>query len=567
MAEKLNIDDLIAKEKAALQQDIDEGSLGALKRGAGLATRAAGPTIAGATAGAAMGAPFAGIGAIPGAIAGAAAANLALPISDLFVSGYNYLTGSNQPVPSQAVENIMTASGLPQPATPTERLMQTATRSSLETLTGAKAAKQASQILAPVAPQTTGQRVLGVLAEQPGAQTTAATLGATASQGAEEVGAPSSVSMPLGMLAGSVPYLARPQNLFPKMGSEVYDANVKTLKDFNIPLTPAQELGNVGARLTESAMKFLPTSATTVAKAEDQQMRAFTKKILGFAGIDSDIATPDVLVKARQDFGKRYDALEAKTSLKGDGQLFDDLLSVERNYVDGFPDAVKPGYKKKIDEILNYAAGVKTAEGKTYHRLQSELSEQIAKASASTDPSYSYYREAMTKLQEALANAMERSSPKDMKGQWSKLNKEYAIFSRVEDAMARVGQEKLNTGFIPPRHIASVQRARDTTAYVESRDPFTTLVRAGEALLPDPIPNSGTAPRSFYQDLLTGGKRGGPGLAGLGVAKAAGYSLLDPTLSLGVPYLTSKAWYAKPQSKEFQGLLAAQAARGASEPQ
>lgn len=567
MAEKPNIDELIAKERETLQGKIESGSLGALKRGAGLATRAAAPTALGATIGGGIGALFGGIGAVPGAMAGAAAANLALPISDLAVSGYNYLTGGNQPVPSQAMENIMTSAGLPAPASPTERLMQTATRSSFEALSGAGAAKQALKTLAPVTPQTTGQRVLGILGSEPGAQATSATLSSAATQAAQESGAPAAVSLPLGVIAGTAPYVARPQNIFPKMGGDIRAQNVKILQEAGIPTTPGQELGNTAAQTVESVMKYLPTSAPTVAKAEDQQMRAFTKKILGFAGIESDIATPEVLTKARQDFGKRYDALEAQTSLKGDGQLFDDLLSIERNYVDGFPDSIKGTYKKKMDEVLKYAAGEKSAEGKTYHRLQSELSEQIAKAAASPDPSFSYYGEAMSKLQDALANAMQRSSPKELKDAWSNLNKQYAIFSRVEDAMARAGQEKLNTGFIPPRQIASVQKFRNPTAYVEARDDFSKLIRAGEAILPDPIPNSGTAQRSFYQDLLTGGKRGAPALAAGGAAQAAGISLLDPALSLAVPYVASKAWYAPRKPTEFQGLLAAQAVRGSNQAQ
>jgi len=83
MADRVNLNDLIAKEREKLQQRVDRGAFENIQRGAGLATRALGPVAAGAALGAAAGAPFAGIGAIPGALAGATSAALAQPLSDV----------------------------------------------------------------------------------------------------------------------------------------------------------------------------------------------------------------------------------------------------------------------------------------------------------------------------------------------------------------------------------------------------------------------------------------------------------------------------------------------------
>ena len=329
-------------------------------------------------------------------------------------------------------------------------------------------------------------------------------------------------------------------------------------------MTPGQELGNPSAQVFESVMRYLPTSAPTVAKAEDTQMRAWTRNLLKQAGIESDIATPEVLTKGRQDFRKTYDSLEKRTPQpSNDPQLFDDLLNIEKNYVVGFPDTIKPVYKARVDEVLKYATGEKTGDGKTYHRLQSELSEEIARASRSTDPSAGYFLEAMKGLQGALANAMERAAPEGLKEEWRDVNRKYAIFSRIEDTMARAGQDKLNTGFIPPQQIAAVERVRNPRAFVEGGDPFTDLVRAGAAVLPDPVPNSGTAQRTFAQDILTGGKRGAPVAAAGGAANVAGVAAIDPLLSLGIPYFVAKQWYAPRLSPEMQGILGIQSLGGA----
>lgn len=559
MADKIDYDELIAKERAALQQKIDRGLVGqatdALARGTGLATRALGPIIAGGAAGAAMGAPIGGVGAIPGAIAGATAAGLAEPLSDLAVSAYNYFAGKDQPLPSQAMQQGMTQMGLPVPETASERLASTALRAGVDTMTGARAAGMIADAL-PQASQV-ARPVMQTLASAPTAQTAASTLAGATTQGALEAGAPAALALPAGVVAGSLPFLARPGNFFPNTGGEIRAGNVRTLREAGIPITPGQELGNPAAQVTESVMRYLPTSAPTVARVEDQQMRAFTRNIMKQAGIESDIATPEVLNKARQDFGKRYDALEAKTQMKGDGDLFNDLLQIEQNYVVGFPDQIKPTYKARVDEVLKYAAGEKVADGKTYHRLQSQLSEEIARANRSTEPWAAYYGEAMSGLQNALAKAMERSAPEGLRDQWKDLNRQYAIFSRIEDTMGRAGQEKLNTGFIPPQQIGAVERGRNQRQWAEGGNPFTDFVRAGAAVLPDPVPNSGTAQRSFVQDLLTGGKRGVPAAGGVAASNAMGMTAIDPMMSLAIPYAVSKAWYAPRMAPEVQGLLAA----------
>jgi hypothetical protein len=273
-----------------------------------------------------------------------------------------------------------------------------------------------------------------------------------------------------------------------------------------------------------------------------------------------------VLTNARRNFGREYNALERQTNIRGDDQLFDDLGRVEGNYIQGFPDTIKSVWNARRDEVLRFATGERTGEGRTYHRLQSELSEEIAKASRSTEATSGHYAQALEGLQQALAGAMERStnSP-ELRDAWQNLNQRYAIFSRVEDTMARAGNEKLNTGFIPPQQLASVVSVRDKTRWAEGQDDFTNLVRAGAAIIPNPVPNSGTAQRSFYQDLLTGGKRGAPAAAAAGTAQGLGVAAIEPITALGLPYLASRAWYAQPYSREVTGLLGGQAVRGAQE--
>ena len=123
-------------------------------------------------------------------------------------------------------------------------------------------------------------------------------------------------------------------------------------------------------------------------------------------------------------------------------------------------------------------------------------------------------------------------------------------------------QMTLNTGFVNPRKIGNIQmklRADEWTQGDEAADSFTNLVKAGAALIPDPIPNSGTAQRMLAQDILQGGRQmfsspAGPvvgaaqGVAGVGSMGAAA-TALDPITAITVPYLASQFWYGNaPQS-------------------
>ena len=533
-----------------------------LERGAGLAARALGPLGAGMAAGALAGAPIGGVGAIPGALAGGAAAVLARPISDAAVAIYNRMTGQNRPLPSQAIENVMTRAGLPQPETPSERLASTALQVSAETLTGAGAARGVSQALSPLT-SPVAKPVAETLAAAPGMQTAASTIGATTTQAGLEAGLPPAVALPVGMAAGMLPSF-RPGSLFSNVGGDVRAANVRALNEAGIPTTPGQVSGNPAAQTFESVMKYLPTSAPTVARVEDQQMRAFTRNVLRQAGIESDVATPEVLSKARQSFRNEYNTLEKATPLRGDQQLFNDLAAIEQGYVRGFQE-VAPAWERMRDTVLDYASG-KKGDGVDYHRLQSRISEEIARASRSDAPSAGYWTSALQGLQKALGDAMERSagSP-DLRNAWADVNRRYAIFSRVEDTMARAGQDKLNTGFIPPQQLAAVERVRNPQRWAEGGDPFTDFVRSGAAVLPDPIPNSGTAQRSFAQDLLTGSKRGLPVAAAGGAAQTFGLAAIDPIMSLVLPAYVSRQWYGRPIMADMQGLLGLQALRGGLE--
>ena len=566
-----------------------------LQRMSGLATRALGPIGAGMTAGAIAGAPMAGVGAIPGALAGGTAAALAGPVSDLMVGGYRaardyFFPDANrpqQPLPSQAVENLMTAAGLPVPETPGERMMSTGLRAAGEAATGAGLARTIAQSL-PATSQM-ARPIAEMFATAPGAQTVASGLSGTATQAGIEAGLPPLAALPIGVAAGSLPFFARPQSLFPARGGEVREENIRRLTESGIPLSPGQVLGNPSAQTFESVMKYLPTSAPTVVRFEDDQMRAWTKAVNKNFGLDSDIATPEVLSNYSRQWGARADALEQATVLRPDTTFSKEVNDMRSQYLRGLDESKYKAFDSELKRVEDFIAARSQGaqiSGENYRVINGELRFASESAKRSDDPAVREYGKAMDKLRQSFQGLLERSStqapptgvpqiagqqapaPRNLAQEWKDLDREYAIFSRVREAMGNAtGKDKLNTGFIPPTALAQTQRAyMGPDRYSTSSDPFTQLVRAGEALIPNPVANSGTAQRSFAQNVLTGGRLlSTTGEGRLGSLAQGGAAMLEPVASAAIPYFAAKQWYAPPISPQLRGILGMQSLYGGTE--
>lgn len=174
------IKDRVAAARAQRDQEQPETTLSGV---AGAATRGLGPIAAGAAVGAAAGAPFAGVGAIPGAAAGAGAAGLAMAVGDPIVKTVNNLLGTTYTLPTDALNDLFTKLGVPEPRTEAERVVQ-ATSAGLAGAGGGMAlGKALTTMEAPLA-----RSVGGVMMEAPAAQLLGGAGAGAASQAAAEQG-------------------------------------------------------------------------------------------------------------------------------------------------------------------------------------------------------------------------------------------------------------------------------------------------------------------------------------------------------------------------------------------
>lgn len=574
------------------QPESNRDLLDALRTATGKAVRVVGPYMAAGAAGAAAGAPMMGVGAIPGAIAGMTAYGLGSTATDVLTGGQG----------SQAVENLMTRAGLPELETAPERMTASAVRAGLGGFSGAQSAA-ALQAARGTVPQTTAQRVIDIMAQNPAAQTGGAGTAGFVSQGAREVGLPEPVPTLSGMVAGVLPFVRmgsfRPETppvqpsgtqtrpapptgaptpqapgapaapsgltpppITPMPPQNIRMNNVARLEAAGVPVSPGQRSGAPLTQTIESVMKYLPPSAPRSARFMDEQHRAYTRALLSHAGINADTATPDVLSAAQRRFGDAYRGLESATVLNGpDETMIDDLAHAEQIVGQGASQNIRDSFIGYRDAILNWANGT-PRRGQTFQGLAEDLAAEIRKAERSDEAGSVRNAQALITLRNALFGLVERQASPEVANAWRQTNRQYAIFKAIEDSMLDPSQMTLNTGFVNPRKIGNIQmklRSNEWTQGDESADSFTNLVKSGAAIIPDPIPNSGTAQRMFAQDILQGGRQmfsspagpvvgaaqGAAGLTGMGAAATA----IDPIIAGGIPYFGSRFWYGNaPQS-------------------
>ena len=163
------------------------------------AARGMAPYATGAALGAAAGAPFYGVGAIPGAAAGVAAVGAAQFIGDPLVDAVNSLFGTKFTKPTDALNQLMDAAGMPKPQSEAGQVAEKVAAGVSGGLSGVGAARS---IAAGAAPGTLTQGVAQTMAAAPVSQAVGGGTGAGAAEIARQQGASPLVQMGAGLAGG-----------------------------------------------------------------------------------------------------------------------------------------------------------------------------------------------------------------------------------------------------------------------------------------------------------------------------------------------------------------------------
>ena len=249
-------------QEPSMMQDIAAG-----------AARGLAPIAGGAALGAAMGAPLAGVGAIPGAIAGAGAGALAQMVGDPVINAVNKLTGSTFATPTEAIEGLLTAAGMPKVQTEAGRIAQTTAAGA--GLGGGFAA--AGKTLQAAAASPLGKAVGGAIAAQPVAQVTGGAGAGLAGQMAQESGAGTggqiAASLLGGVAGGALPFAKQ-------IGKAAQTATQATAQSAAKALAPPQAGISTSRALVPVKESLQSIGATIKGKISPEKQQAIKQQLL-----------------------------------------------------------------------------------------------------------------------------------------------------------------------------------------------------------------------------------------------------------------------------------------------
>lgn len=294
-------------------------------------------------------------------------------------------------------------------------------------------------------------------------------------------------------------------------------------KALGLPLNVAQETGNKALKWVDSALDNLPSTSAMQATQKGAQREAWQKAVLGAVGENQATqATPAVLGSTYARLGDQFQALSAKNDVDLGGAFFNAIQAIDSSTT-----PFSQGINGVVNRALDLAAKGKIS-GKEYQLVRSSLS-KASRGAGVNNPELGH---ALRSLRNALDDAAEASMSAEDKAAWQLVRSQYKSLKTIEKAADPA------TGNISPLKLYSeLGRANPQgMRYGMGDQTLPNLAKVGKQYIAEALPDSGTAQRSWYMNMLqnpttsigavTGGllTGGAPG-AVVGMAAGAGTPL------------------------------------------
>jgi hypothetical protein len=303
-----------------------------------------------------------------------------------------------------------------------------------------------------------------------------------------------------------------------------------------VDLTAGQRTGSRALQGIESVFPNLPFTGRAAAEQAGNQQRQFNRAVLSRAGINADNAAPEVIDGAFRRLGGDFNRLSNGVTLDLGSDDFQNALGeVVARYSRKLPSQTREVFQNYVDDIAGLNGQM---PGTTYQVTRSDLTKQ-ARAAAQSDPTFS---EALRGLRNALDDAAERAVPEANRGEWQDVRRQYANLKTISKAATGGGQAGAAGDIAPAQLYGAVKQGVGADQFARGQGDLNQLARAGQAFL-RPLPNSTTAERTFWQNLMTGSW---PGAAAGGLMGGAPGAVAGAAATLAGPRLAQMAYNSRP---------------------
>lgn len=276
--------------------------------------------------------------------------------------------------------------------------------------------------------------------------------------------------------------------------------SIDVLRSAGVPLHASQVVPSKSVKTAASALSYLPMSGA--GKAVQRQQEAFNRAVGKTFGADAPALTDDVMAQAKSAISQQYQSVFSKKAVQIDDQALSELGRLEKTLARRLPQDQAAMVKANIDNVLaNSDNGV--IPGEVYQALRGELVADGASGKV------------LRELRGILDNTAFRSvGARDAKV-LQRANQQWANLRTTEKALQQVSGA---SGNVRPASLYPLVRNGSTQ---EMRQ----LAKAGQNVLKDPIPDSGTAGRMLAYSAL-GGVGGGMAMSGDSNVSTLGKALL-----------------------------------------
>lgn len=323
--------------------------------------------------------------------------------------------------------------------------------------------------------------------------------------------------------------------------------DLKLLKSEGVNPTIGQTLGGAWNKAEEQAMS-IPIVGNMIARARGNALQDFNNAAINRAtapiGVRVEGAGHSAIGKASESLSNAYENSLNSIGNTTLGDSFTAISNAAKQEVGTLPSLYQSRFNKLFDSpgkrLVSENGEISAKDAKA---VMSDVGKEIRKFSNSSDVSTVHYVEQLTKVQDALRGVISGQNPTYAQALKS-ADTGWANLVRVENAANRAVNSE---GIFTPSQLNFAARSGDSTvrrnATAHGDALMQDLASAGQNVLGNKVPDSGTAGRGILAWLLSGG---------------AGY--VNPVATIG-GLLGGSTLYTSPAQKVLTGAVSSRPAQ------
>lgn len=304
-----------------------------------------------------------------------------------------------------------------------------------------------------------------------------------------------------------------------KAGSQIYQKAVNVLENAGVPLDAAQKSGSAFLNRVRSSFGDNAFTVGPQRAFMGEQQAAYNRAVLKTMGEHADAAIPEVMGRA----WTRIDGV-FKNVLDRNKVTIDDTTLARIGQVQA---AASESEKNQIVSIANRIVNAVDRDGTIKGQVAYGIKKDLDRAANTADSELAHHAR---DLRGALMDAVNGSLSGADKRAFAEARGQFRNMKQIEGTLDKDGR-----GDISPAKLSSVmgqKRNRPQSIYGRGPQELVDLAYAGNMLLPDKLPNSGTTARAIMQATLPiAGSIGG---AHYGEEKGAGLGAIAGMLAGGM---------------------------------